>query len=90
MLEVDAYDHAQSVFGPTAGVWRVAPERCLVGRWIPLGDIDGDAVILRTQRHGFIVLGEGATFPLAFANADLRSQVGDQFGPVLDTPQAAQ
>ena len=83
MLEVDAYDHAQSLFGPSAAVWRVAPDRCLVGRWTSLGELavprvgangafsaGPTPIVLVTSRQGFVVLGEGATWALAFAAAE--------------------
>ena len=70
MLDVDAYARAQFAFGPAAGVWRVAPRRCVIGCWVPLGKLSESGLILRTERQGFLVLGEGATWAAAFRAAE--------------------
>ncbi len=73
MLEVDAYDHACTLWGAEAAVWRAAPDRVVVGRWVPLAGAFGpERLILRTKLKGLQVLGEGSDWAAAFNKAEAR------------------
>lgn len=65
MTPEDAYEHACVLWGPTAGVWRAGSTRVVVGRWVDV--LSTLPQILKTQRHGLYVLGEGRNWLEAFA-----------------------
>lgn len=71
---MEAYSEALRRWGDVGGVWRMAADRLVVGRWVGLNkthDDGAETIVLRTAAKGFEVKGEGATWAAAFAVADV-------------------